>query len=160
MPTFSLFSLLICFLTFAHAMVLERAAQTNYAPAKYTNSTTRLTLTSTITSTVTKAPTLCTACRYGEPGSRVEFQWPAVSTTEMVLATVVYKVDPNNVTSTITRYSNTTLGSYDFTVLDAAQWNKILHTTGVTLENGTPHFKYVTTVYSAPGAPITVSATL
>ena len=81
-------------------------------------------------------------------------------TTESVMATVIYKVDPNNITSTITRHNNATLDENHYTILDATQWNAILSTTGVTVENGTPHFNYVTTVYTAPGAPLTVSSTL
>jgi hypothetical protein len=151
-----LVSCLLCCTAFCHALVLERAPRTSHAPAKYANSTSR----STLSSTVSNAPTLCTGCQYGEPGYQVEFNWPGVLTTKLVLATVIYKVDPNNVTSTITRYNNATLDGSLRTVLDAAQWNEILSTTGVTVKNGTPHFNYVATVYTAPGAPITVSSTL
>ena len=156
MAPFPLVSLLICSAVFGHAVVLERAPQTIYAPAQYTNSTS----TSTPSSTVSDAPELCTACEVGEPGYRVSFNWPALLTTEMVLATVIYQIDPNNVTSTVTQSSNATLAENFYSVLDATQWNQLLGTTGVTVENGTPHFKYETTVYSAPGVPITVSSTL
>jgi hypothetical protein len=159
MPTFSLsslFSLLVGGALFGQATVLQRAPQTTFALAQYTNSTT----TSTVSSTVTDAPALCTGCEFGEPGYRVHFFWPVLFTTESVLATVIYKVGPNNVTSTMTRYNNETLKNNQYSVLDAAQWNVLLSTTGVTVENGTPHFPYVTTIYSAPGAPMTVSTTL
>jgi hypothetical protein len=159
MPSFSLlslFSLLVSGAVSRHATVLPRAPQTTFAPAQYTNSTT----TSTASSTVTNAPALCTGCQYGEPGYRVHFFWPVLVTTESVLATVIYKVGPNNVTSTMTRYNNEALQNNQYSVLDAKQWNAILSTTGVTVENGTPHFLYVTTIYSAPGSPMTISTTL
>jgi hypothetical protein len=95
-----------------------------------------------------------------EPGYRAEFNWPIVDAVDMVLATVIYKVDPNNVTSTIMRYNNATGDPNLRTTIDAAQWNKILGVTGVTVENDIPHFNYITTVYSAPGKPFTVSSLL
>lgn len=152
----SLFSLLISGAVSRHATVLPRAPQTTFTTAQYTNSTT----TSTVSSTMTGAPALCAGCQYGEPGYRVGFFWPAVLTTESVLATVIYKVGLNNVTSTITRYNNETLQHGYYSLLDAKQWNAVLSTTGVTVENGTPHFPYVTTIYSAPDSPMTISTAL
>jgi hypothetical protein len=145
-----------------HANVLKRARETSYGQAQYTNSTTRVTLTSTtrVTATISEAPSVCTGCEYGEPGYHVSFEWPIVAVSDFVAATVIYKVDKNNVTSTITRYSNSTIDPTLHTVLDAAKWNSILHTTGVTVENGTPHFKYAHTMYTAPGSPYVVSSTL
>jgi hypothetical protein len=95
-----------------------------------------------------------------EPGYRVEFIWHIVDVVDMVLATVVYKVDPNNVTSTITRYNNATGDPNLRTTIDAAVWNEILGVTDVTVENDTPHFNYITTIYTAPGQPFTVSSVL
>lgn len=155
MFTVSLVSFLLCWAMVGHAIVLDRAPQTSRVP--YSNSTTG----STASPTLSSPPSLCTDCLWGEPGEQVSFDWPILDTTEMVLATIIYKVGPNNTTSTITRSSNQTLASnYQYTLLDAAQWNQILSTTGVTVENDTPYFKYVTTIYTAPNAPITVSSTL
>ncbi|KAF7507690.1 hypothetical protein GJ744_010243 [Endocarpon pusillum] len=163
MPSFSLlslFSLLISDVVSGHAgdaTALPRAPQTTFVPAQYRNSTT----TSATFPTITDAAH-CTGCQYGEPGLRVRFEWPFIwfPVTELVLATVIYKVGPNNVTSTMTRYNNDTLPEGVYSTFGAKEWNARLHTTGVTMENGTPHFLYVTTIYSAPNSPMTVSTVL
>lgn len=164
MPPFSLVFLslliLICYAVFGHAVVLQRAPRTSYAPpAQYANSTTA-TASSVSPSTVSNATGRCAGCTVEEPGYRAVFDWYIVDAVDMVLATVIYKVDPNNVTSTITRYNNATDDPNLRTTIDAAGWNEILGVTDVTVENDTPHFNYTTTVYTAPGQPFTVSSVL
>lgn len=137
---------------FSHSTLLKRATRTTHVPAQYANST--------VSSTVSNGPAFRTCCRVEQAGDQAEFDRPKVVTTKLVVATAIYKVGPNNVTASMMRYNNAILGAGHYKILEAAQWNKILPTTGVTVENGTPLFVYVTTVYTAADAPFTISATL
>jgi hypothetical protein len=69
---------------------------------------------------VSNATGRCAGCTVGEPGYRVVFNWNIMDAIDIVLATVIYKVDPNNVTSIITRYNNATSDPNLRTTIDAA----------------------------------------
>ena len=111
--------------------------------------TTTIHRTSTIRSTITvpPSPTCSGGCDFG-PGDSKTWDWPGISVTSRVLATIVYQINnATNTTSTITRYNNATLLD-GYTTLDNAAWSQILHTTGVTVHDGTPTLTFKTPAFT------------
>lgn len=109
---------------------------------------------------------VCTDCEVGDPQNNiVEFNWPSVSWSSTEVATVVYQVNTIlDVTVITTEYAELTGvgtgGTLSLASNDASFWNSLLHTTGVVVVDGTPTLTLKPTIYTDPGAFITVTAVL
>jgi hypothetical protein len=108
----------------------------------------------------------CTDCEVGDPQNNiVEFNWPEVSWSSTEVATVIYEVNTIlNVTVTTTEYAELTGvgtgGTLSLASNDASFWDSLLSTTGVVVVDGTPTLTLKPTIYTNPGAFITVTAVL
>ena len=92
-----------------------------------------------------------------------EFVWPSVSSTEITLATIIYKVNNvTNTTSTITKLSNATLTDGTTTTLDVDDWASLIHTPAdlITIVDDKPTLTLKVKVYTDATASITVTTNL
>jgi hypothetical protein len=97
-------------------------------------------------SCVTPAPELdCLNCYLGKVGS-IEWEWPLIRSSSLVVATIILKVDRStNTTSTRTIYNNLTA-----TTPEASDYGP-----GVTIIDGTPILTLTATVSTQPGITFT-----
>jgi hypothetical protein len=105
------------------------------------------------------------SCIYGEPGYKIEFDWPIVLFEAQVLATVVVQINTvAGFTTTKTTYGTATsvsgLSESGYVTDITSFWNSKMGVTDIVVENGTPTLTYKPHVYTAPGEYITVTTVL